>query len=438
MADIELKRNTGSSWASLYPKTKWSQIFDKPIEFTPETHDHTKSDITNFPTEMPASDVYAWAKASSKPSYTFSEITGTTDPSQIPNLDAGKITSGVIDKNRLPSIAITNNYTDTTMFSYQSFYNNTTGNMEGDVLILTEDEETYIHNGGTAGNASDWTKLETPTDKVTSVAGKTGVVSLVKGDVNLENVEDKSSATIRSEITSSNVTNALGFTPMSTSHPANNHTANHLYMANGDGFVWDDVNNIMKVRRDGVESRLYHTGHKPTASEVGALADNHDASEVTSTKISNWNEAFNEYISNVTGSGDGNLTFTRRDGGNFTVNLAHSHSEYMLDWDKDYNDLINKPDIISLGETSETAYRGDRGKTAYDHSQTTHAPSNAEANVQADWDATSGDAFIKNKPTIPDLTGYYNSASDLPYAASTTKGAVRVSTSGTTVYLYTS
>lgn len=38
-------------------------------------------------------------------------------------------------------------------------------------------------------------------------------------------------------------------------------------------------------------------------------------------------------------------------------------------------------DTIALGETSTTAYRGDRGKTAYDHSQSVHAPSNAERNT---------------------------------------------------------
>ena len=38
---------------------------------------------------------------------------------------------------------------------------------------------------------------------------------------------------------------------------------------------------------------------------------------------------------------------------------------------------------IALGETSSTAYRGDRGKIAYDHSQSAHAPSNAEANQNA-------------------------------------------------------
>ena len=37
-------------------------------------HKHTKAEITDFPTSMPASDVYAWAKASSKPSYTKSEV----------------------------------------------------------------------------------------------------------------------------------------------------------------------------------------------------------------------------------------------------------------------------------------------------------------------------------------------------------------------------
>lgn len=35
---------------------------------------------------------------------------------------------------------------------------------------------------------------------------------------------------------------------------------------------------------------------------------------------------------------------------------------------------------IALGETSSTAYRGDRGKTAYDHSQASHAPTDAQKN----------------------------------------------------------
>lgn len=41
--------------------------------------------------------------------------------------------------------------------------------------------------------------------------------------------------------------------------------------------------------------------------------------------------------------------------------------------------------------------------TAYNHSQTEHAPSNANKNVQVDWNNTdvNSDAYIKNKPNIP-------------------------------------
>ena len=52
--------------------------------------------------------------------------------------------------------------------------------------------------------------------------------------------------------------------------------------------------------------------------------------------------------------------------------------------------------------------------TAYQHSQSTHAPSNAEANVQADWNETNttSDAYIKNKPTIPTRTSELTNNSD--------------------------
>lgn len=42
--------------------------------YAASSHTHTKANITDFPTSMPASDVSAWAKASTKPSYTASEV----------------------------------------------------------------------------------------------------------------------------------------------------------------------------------------------------------------------------------------------------------------------------------------------------------------------------------------------------------------------------
>ena len=60
---------------------------------------------------------------------------------------------------------------------------------------------------------------------------------------------------------------------------------------------------------------------------------------------------------------------------------------------------------LALGETSSTAYRGDRGKTAYDHSQTAHAPSDAEKNiivgVQKNGVDLTVDADRKVNLTIP-------------------------------------
>jgi hypothetical protein len=44
------------------------------IGAAPASHTHTKANITDFPTSMPASDVYAWAKAASKPTYTNTEV----------------------------------------------------------------------------------------------------------------------------------------------------------------------------------------------------------------------------------------------------------------------------------------------------------------------------------------------------------------------------
>ena len=50
--------------------------------------------------------------------------------------------------------------------------------------------------------------------------------------------------------------------------------------------------------------------------------------------------------------------------------------------------------------------------TAYTHSQSAHAPVNAEQNVQANWNETNSgsDAFIQNKPTIP--TNYLRDDAD--------------------------
>ena len=67
-------------------------------------HSHTKSQITDFPTSMPASDVYAWAKASTKPTYTATEVGAATASHKHSATD---LTSGTLGVDRLPAIPAT-------------------------------------------------------------------------------------------------------------------------------------------------------------------------------------------------------------------------------------------------------------------------------------------------------------------------------------------
>lgn len=71
---------------------------------------------------------------------------------------------------------------------------------------------------------------------------------------------------------------------------------------------------------------------------------------------------------------------------------------------------------LALGETSSTAYRGDRGKTAYDHSQATHARTDATATAAS---TTNGNIKINGTET----TVY-----TLPTASSTLGGVKTTST----------
>ena len=74
-------------------------------------------------------------------------------------------------------------------------------------------------------------------------------------------------------------------------------------------------------------------------------------------------------------------------------NVGHTHS---------YNDLSDTPRIPTVTNDLTNVLKSNYD-TAYIHSQSAHAPSNAEQNVQSDWNVTdtTSDAYIKNKPTIP-------------------------------------
>lgn len=102
-------------------------------------------------------------------------------------------------------------------------------------------------------------------------------------------------------------------------------------------------------------------------------------------------------------------------------------------------DGVNKKIVSSTGMTSEQTQQL---RVAYEHSQATHAPSNAEANAQADWNEnnTTSDAYIKNKPTnlattddiptVPTKTSQLTNDSDFVDSAFVSQKIAEASLSG--------
>lgn len=66
------------------------------------------------------------------------------------------------------------------------------------------------------------------------------------------------------------------------------------------------------------------------------------------------------------------------------------------------NELANKVDKVTGKQLSTNDF------TTAEKQKLITIQAHAQKNVQSDWDATEGDSFIKNKPTIPTLDNYYN------------------------------
>lgn len=106
----------------------------------------SKSKISDFPSSMPASDVYSWAKASSKPSYSFSEIGG--------QVNANTQLTGKIPSDCLPG------YVDDVL-EYDGYDNFPTAGEAGKIYTDTKTNKIYRWGGSTYVVISDTIALGT-------------------------------------------------------------------------------------------------------------------------------------------------------------------------------------------------------------------------------------------------------------------------------------
>jgi hypothetical protein len=128
-----------------------------------------------------------------------------------------------------------------------------------------------------------------------------------------------------------------------------------------------------------------------------------DLDTITTSGVYIWDVS--EADDEPTGAADGLLTIKYWDSSSWATasfqdfhnRTLHIKSKKNGTWQTDWAQVWTTDQLTT---TNKTNY-----DTAYTHSQAAHAPSNAEANVNADWTSTSGDSQILNNPGTPYLTG---------------------------------
>lgn len=307
----------------------WGNVSGKPSSFTPasHTHDdryyteseintklnakansshtHTKSQITDFPTSMPASDVYSWAKQSSKPSYTISEVSGSLPASRI---------SGTIDAAHLPSYVddVIEGYLNGGKFyttkSSSGAYSGEITAEAGKIYVDLSNNKTYRWSGSTYVVISETIALGT-THATAGYGDESRAAynhststgnphKTTKTDLGLGNVENKSSATIRGELTSANVTTALGYTPPKTD--TNTHYTTRIVAGAANGTTNADTTNG-NTHINVTDDNTFRSG--VVIKGTGATSVTSDASgniTVHSTDTDTWRPIQNNLTSTAT------------------------------------------------------------------------------------------------------------------------------------------
>ena len=164
--------------------------------------------------------------------------------------------------------------------------------------------------------------------------------------------------------------------------------------------------------KPAIPSQASDVGAIPTSQKgaAGGVAELDSSGHVPADQLPSYvDDVIDAYIvsgatafsSGWLSASDGGAALTPESGKVYIILTAGQYEAQTYRWSGTVYAPIGND--LALGETENTAYRGDRGKVAYEHSQAQHAPADAEKNVQADWNVedTNSDAYIQNKPTIP-------------------------------------
>ena len=178
-----------------------------------------------------------------------------------------------------------------------------------------------------------------------------------------------------------------------------------------DNFSTTDVANGVTAHGWGNHADAgYTTGTIPTdfvsakngGSFDGAITINKDGDALNLRSVTNGQPTNLTFSTNVPDSQIGHIKYSHSNsasyggGDSFTIGGTETTTVILADGQLMYKDGIYSKPATGTGAGTRKDSNWD---AAYTHSEATHAPTDAEKNVQSDWSAASGDAFILNKPT---------------------------------------
>ena len=182
--NIQMKSKNGANWDNLYPNTKGTNVVTNDGK-TVEQH------VTDTVVHVTAGDKISWNSKQSALGFTAENSANKNINNGYAGLDA----TGKLPTSLLPALAIVDTYAVTSQTDQLALTV-----QKGDVCVRVDLAKSYINKTGNNTAMTDWQELLTPTDAVTSVNGKVGVVSLLTTDItegtNLYHTEARVSANI--------------------------------------------------------------------------------------------------------------------------------------------------------------------------------------------------------------------------------------------------
>ena len=331
---------------------------------TTEYKSGTTVTLPSYPTTLPASDVSSWAKQNTKPTYTASEV------GALPNT------------TKLSDFGVTANIDEI------NYVDGVTSNIQAQLDSKSESSHTH--------DDRYYTESEIDT-KISNVDNTSDI--------------DKPVSTAQQSAIDSAYANSNAYTDQKIAD-----------LINGAPTTLDTLGEIataMQEHEDVVSSLNDAIGTKANQSELDTHTGNNTI-HITASERTNWNAAKTHADSaHAPSNAQENVIETIKVNG---TALTPSSKVVNVAVPTKVSELTNDKNYLTSNDIDVSKEHTHANKTVLDKVTQDYLDKidgiaeGAEVNVQSDWNAVSGDAFIKNKPEFATVatSGSYNDLTNKP------------------------